>query len=175
MKLLHLAIRIHKSSTPSVTAFSLLPKISTSFKKKLHQYNVWSYYEAIPTRQTSSLGFWDSPRTYVLRFLQSLYRKQTGESASPRWKRKRPVSSKLYSNLYWNHLRQIPHVVLKIFSKVALVSISVGSILLHFSMHFDVSPDVILCGWLGLKHQLTNKYILVYCYSRQDMYKYLEH
>ena len=23
--------------------------------------------------------------------------------------------------------------------------------------YFFFSPDVILCGWLGLKHQLTNK------------------
>ena len=23
-------------------------------------------------------------------------------------------------------------------------------------LYYNVSPDVILCGWLGLKHQLTN-------------------
>ena len=24
-------------------------------------------------------------------------------------------------------------------------------------LHFQISPDVFLCGWLGLKHQLTNE------------------
>ena len=31
------------------------------------------------------------------------------------------------------------------------------SVLMSVSVFMALSPDVILCGWLGLKHQLTNK------------------
>ena len=33
---------------------------------------------------------------------------------------------------------------------------------IYFFMKVSFSPDIILCGWLGLKHQLTN-YLIMYC------------
>ena len=83
MKMLYLAIRLNISSTLSVTTFSLLPRITSSFETNkqtnkqnhTHQYDVSSYYEAIPAHQTNSLGFWDSPGTDASRYLKSLYRR----------------------------------------------------------------------------------------------------
>ena len=87
-----LAIRIHKSSILSVTILTLLPIITSSFENIIScQYNVWSWYEAIPVHQTSSLGFWGNPKTYVIKFF-STFAEDTGESTSCRWNRKRPMS-----------------------------------------------------------------------------------
>ena len=44
----------------------------------------------------------------------SLQKTQTGESTSCRWNKKRPVGSKLYNNLYWNHMRHFSRNIITI-------------------------------------------------------------
>ena len=87
-----------------------------------------SWYEYTPAHQTSSLGFWSSPKTGVINFLRHpLQKTQTGESTRCRWNKKRPVGSKLHNNLYWNYMRYFSCVLLKMLLKTALISISFNS------------------------------------------------
>ena len=135
-KMLYLAIRIYKSSILSVTIFAKNNKL-------FWKYFICTVYEVgmKPSLYIKPvvLDFRGNPKTCAIKFLQDLCRRQTGESTSCCWNKKWPVGSKLYNNLYWNHIRHFSHVVLKILSKTALVSISTARTLLHFSMHFGVS------------------------------------
>ena len=139
IKMLYLAIRIHKSSIMSVTTFTWLPRITSSFENirsvqcvKL----VWSH-SCTSNQQSWILG--QSQNICNKVSLAPLQKTQTGESTSCHWNKKWPVGSKLYNNLYWNHMRHFSCVVLKMLSKTAVVSILTRT-LVHFSMHFGVSP-----------------------------------
>ena len=108
-----------------------------------------------------------------MKFLQPLQKTQTGEYTSCHWNRKRPVGSKLYNNLYWNHIRHFSHVVLKI------LSISTARTLLHFSMHFGVSITSPYKAWINIfntrfiqtfPHKcITNNKILFYSQTQSSL------
>ena len=123
MKMLHLAIRVHKSGTLSVTTFSLQPRITSSFEKKNKQTTLVQCVKLLWTHPCTPNQSWilgQSQNRCIQVSSERLQKIQTGESTSPRWERKRPVGSKLNNNLYWNHLRQVSRVVLNIFLKSCL-------------------------------------------------------
>ena len=138
---MYLAIRIHKSSILSVTMFVLLPRITSSFENIISVQCVKLVWSHPCTSNQYSWILGQSQNICYKVSSASLQKTQTGESTSCRWNRKRSEGSKLYNNLYWNHMRHFLRVVLKIVSKTALVSISTARTWLHFSMHFGVLQD----------------------------------
>ena len=140
IKMLSLAIRIHTSSTLSVTTFISDHVLVTARNNKFFWKNYISTMCEVAKKPSQHIKpvFLDFGNRCIKVSSESLQKTHTGESTSRRWKRKQPVGSKFYNNWYWNYLRQVSCVVLRNLSKVAFVWTSVASILLHFSIHFGV-------------------------------------
>ena len=145
MKMLYLAIRIHKS----ISDFVFFTAKNNKFFWKNNYISTTCKVTMKPSLHIKpvvlDLG---SARTDALRFLQSVYRKQTGESTSPRWKRKRQVGSKLYNNLHWNHLRQ---VCISVFMALSTVYHSMNSPD-NSPLSYSVLPILILPDWSFQPH-----------------------